>query len=351
MMKQIEWKNAKLYLLDQRLLPSEESLLECNSYNDVCMAISTLAVRGAPLIGVAGAFGVVLAGICENSSISLFKIKENIKKTALKIRSTRPTAVNLMWAIDSMIKVLDNDFSSLQDINKALLSKAMDIWNEDIELCAKMGHYGAELIPNNANIITHCNTGSLAASGDGTALSVIRHAHNAGKKIHVFVDETRPLLQGSRLTAWELSKYNIPYTLITDNMAAHVMKTKKVDLVITGADRIVANGDSANKIGTYGLSVLAKAHNVPFYITAPYSTVDLNISSGDQIVIEERNPDEVRCLAGIKTAPENCNVYNPAFDVTPSEFISAIITDKGIIRPPYTVNIKQALLGELTNAH
>lgn len=348
-MKQIEWKNEKLYLLDQRILPSKESLLECSNYSDVCEAIKTLAVRGAPLIGVAGAFGVVLAGIHNIKSENILEIKENIKKIALTIRETRPTAVNLMWAIDKMIAVLSDDFLTLQDINEALLNKAMEIWDEDIELCSKMGHYGALLIPQNANIITHCNTGSLAASGDGTALAAIRQAHREGKKIHVFVDETRPLLQGARLTAWELSKYGIPYTLITDNMAAHVMKTKKVDLVITGADRIAANGDSANKIGTYGLSVLAKAHSIPFYITAPYSTVDLSLSSGDKIVIEERNPDEVRSLGGVRTAPENCNVYNPAFDVTPSEFITAIITDKGIVKPPYTENLEKTLSGELAN--
>jgi len=348
-MRQIEWKNDKLYLLDQRFLPSEEVLLECSDYNEVCLAIKTLAVRGAPLIGVTAAMGVCLA-LNANKTNSLETLKKETKEAALTLRVARPTAVNLMWAIDKIVEVIDDDsIMTAEMFKKAVFGKAMEIWNEDIELCQKMGFYGSVLIPNNANIITHCNTGKLATSGNGTALSVIKQACQDGKKIHVFVDETRPLLQGARLTAWELSKDHIPFTLITDNMAAFVMKTKKVDLVITGADRIASNGDSANKIGTYGLALAAKAHNIPFYIAAPYSTIDLSISSGDEIAIEERNADEVRSLGGIKIAPEDCNVYNPAFDVTPNELISAIITDRGVIRQPYSVNLKQSLSGILVN--
>ncbi len=344
-MKQIEWNNNILYLLDQRKLPAETAILECKNHHDVCMAIKTLAVRGAPLIGVAAAMGLVLSSIA-NEFETAEELRNYVESAEKELRSTRPTAVNLMWALDRMLTAIDKPgYLTAESLRKLILEEAMAIWEEDCELCRLMGINGAAVIPDNANIITHCNTGSLAASGDGTALSVIRQAHRDGKKIHVFVDETRPLLQGARLTAWELSKDGIPYTLITDNMAAHVMKEKKIDLAITGADRIAANGDSANKIGTYGLAVIAKAHNVPFYIAAPYSTIDLGIKSGKEIVIEQRDPDEVRFFGSRQTAPENCNVYNPAFDVTPAELIRAIITDRGIIEQPFATNLKQTLCG------
>ncbi len=344
-MKQIEWKNEKLYILDQTLLPLAVNYIECTDYEQVCEAIKKLSVRGAPLIGVTASLAIVLASQ-QSIALDIDSMKKYLLNAAHDIRAARPTAVNLMWAVDRMIKIINADYVSKKTLKEAIRNEAFEIWEEDRQLCLMMGGHGLPLIPDEAVILTHCNTGSLAAAGDGTALSVIRHAHRSGKKIHVYVDETRPLLQGSRLTAWELTNDGIPFTLIADNMAAHVMRTKKVSLVITGADRIALNGDSANKIGTYGLSVLAKHHGIPFYITAPYSTIDLSIKSGNEITIEERSGDEVRSFGGIFCAPEKCRVYNPAFDVTPGELITAIITDKGIINPPYIQNI-QAVIGGL----
>lgn len=342
-MKQIEWSNGELSLLDQRKLPLSVEYLKCVNFMQVYDAIKTLAVRGAPLIGVAAAMGVVLASK-ESAFEPLSKIKTYTAEAALKLRSARPTAVNLMWALDRMLPLINSDEDDLTSYLKALEREALAIWAEDIDLCDKIGAFGAELIPRDASIITHCNTGSLATAGSGTALSVIRHAFRQGKNIHVYADETRPLLQGSRLTVWELCEDRIPCTLICDNMAAHVMKTKNITLAITGADRIASNGDSANKIGTYGLAIAAAYHGIPFYIAAPYSTVDLAVSSGKDIVIEERQPDEVCRCGDVRVAPEICRAFNPAFDVTPAELITGIITDKGVIYPPYDEKLRKAAL-------
>ena len=292
MIKQIEWKNDILTLLDQRLLPITEKYIECTKYDQIIDAIKTLAVRGAPLIGVSAGMGIVVAS--KETDKKGEELRQYVIEAEKKLRASRPTAVNLMWALDRMMPFIMSDPSDSEAYISASEKAALNIWNEDIELCRKMGEYGLEIVPQNANIITHCNTGSLATAGDGTALAVIRAAHRAGKNIHVFADETRPLLQGARLTAWELAHDSIPFTLICDGMSSYVMKNKKIDLVITGADRIAGNGDSANKIGTYGLAVSAKYHNVPFYIAAPYSTLDLSIKSGEQIVIEQRKAEEVR---------------------------------------------------------
>ena len=339
MIKQIEWKNDILTLLDQRLLPITEKYIECTKYDQIIDAIKTLAVRGAPLIGVSAGMGIVVAA--KETDKKSEELRQYVIEAEKKLRASRPTAVNLMWALDRMMPFIMADPSDSASYISALEKEALNIWNEDIELCRKMGEYGLEIVPQNANIITHCNTGSLATAGDGTALAVIRAAHRAGKNIHVFADETRPLLQGARLTAWELAHDSIPFTLICDGMSSYVMKNKKIDLVITGADRIAGNGDSANKIGTYRLAVSAKYHNVPFYIAAPYSTLDLSIKSGKEIVIEQRKADEVRTFGGVRTSPENCDVLNPAFDVTPAELIAGIITDRGIVRPPFTEGLKK----------
>ena len=339
MIKQIEWKNDILTLLDQRLLPITEKYIECTKYDQIIDAIKTLAVRGAPLIGVSAGMGIVVAS--KETDKKGEELRQYVIEAEKKLRASRPTAVNLMWALDRMMPFIMADPSDSEKYISALEKEALEIWNEDIELCRKMGEYGLEIVPQNANIITHCNTGSLATAGDGTALAVIRAAHRAGKNIHVFADETRPLLQGARLTAWELAHDSIPFTLICDGMSSYVMKNKKIDLVITGADRIAGNGDSANKIGTYGLAVSAKYHNVPFYIAAPYSTLDLSIKSGEEIVIEQRKAEEVRSFVGVRTSPENCDVLNPAFDVTPAELIAGIITDRGIVRPPFTEGLKK----------
>lgn len=340
-MNQIRWENNRLLLLDQRRLPAEVSYLDCGGYQEVIEAIKTLAVRGAPLIGVAAAMALVLAS--RNIGESDFEAyRGRLLESEREIRNSRPTAVNLMWALDRMLKALEQQ-TSAEEIRQALEEEALALWREDIELCRRMGQLGSELIPDGAGVLTHCNTGSLATAGSGTALSVIRTAWKQGKKIHVYVDETRPLLQGARLTAWELANDGIPFTLITDNMAGHIMKQGKIGLAITGADRIAANGDSANKIGTYSVAVLAKYHGIPFYITAPYSTVDMTLENGGGIVIEERSGEEVRNLNGCGAAPSGCAVCNPAFDVTPGELISAIVTDRGIIRPPFPENMKKMM--------
>ncbi|MCQ2735787.1 MAG: S-methyl-5-thioribose-1-phosphate isomerase [bacterium] len=340
-MKQIEWLNGTLRLLDQRKLPLSMEYIDCDDYMLVYDAIKTLAVRGAPLIGVSAAMGICVAA--RQAVKGGFDVQKYTADAEKKLRSARPTAVNLMWALDRMLPFIAA-YSGDNDAYIASLDKeAFAIWEEDIELCRKMGEFGLDVVPQNANIITHCNTGSLATAGDGTALAVIRHAHRAGRNIHVYADETRPLLQGARLTAWELDQDGIPFTLMCDNMSSHLMKTHKIDLIVTGADRIAANGDSANKIGTYGLAVSAAYHKVPFYIAAPYSTIDMSIKSGDEIIIEQRNPEEVRSLGGVRTAPEGCDAFNPAFDVTPNSLIKGIITDRGIIRPPFDINLRKLL--------
>lgn len=335
-MKHIEWKNHKLYLLDQRLLPNETRIVENETVEDVCEMIRTLAVRGAPAISIAAAYGMVIAA--EKYSAGQGDLQAYLEANHQALAATRPTAVNLFWALNEMKEVWQKaDASNVADL---LLQKAREIEADDIRRCQQLSDYGAELIPEQAGILTHCNAGALATGGWGTALGIIHRGYEQGKVAMVYADETRPLLQGARLTAYELMQENIPVTLITDNMAAHMMKQGKISMVITGADRIAANGDAANKIGTYGVAVLAKYHQIPFYITAPLSTFDLTIPTGKDIIIEERDGEEVRRFMGNYSAPKNVPVENPAFDVTPHELITAIISEKGILRGNYTEGIK-----------
>ncbi len=318
----LKWEGDSLLILDQRRIPHKTEFLECRDHEEVAQAIKSMAVRGAPAIGIAAAYGVVL-GVKKLSLKDIDVIIDVLSKT-------RPTAVNLFWALERM-RERAKTATSWED----LLEEAKKIHEEDVRANERMGEYGADLVPDNAGILTHCNAGALATGGFGTALGVIRSAVLKGKKVRVYADETRPVLQGARLTAWELMMDNIDVTLITDNMAGYLMSKGEIDLIIVGADRIAVNGDVANKIGTYSLAVLANHHGIPFYVAAPVSTIDINISSGKDIPIEERNPKEVVEIAGVRVAPEGVKVLNPAFDITPAELISAIITEKGVLRPPF----------------
>lgn len=342
--KTIEWKDDTLVLIDCRKLPVTEEYITCKNYTTLGKAIKTLGVRGAPAIGVAAAYGVVLA--C-NEAIEKTNDKEEfikyIKDGIKYLSTTRPTAVNLFWGLKRMENKLDSIKNlSKQDIKEELLKEANKIFEEDIETNYNIGKYGNEVVPDGANILTHCNAGALATAGYGTALGVIRYAHEHGKNIHVYADETRPLLQGARLTAWELVQEGIKGTLITDNMAGYAMKLGMIDMVIFGADRIASNGDVANKIGSYSVAVLAQKHGIPVYVAAPLSTIDINLKDGSEIPIEQRDKDEVRNLFGVQTAPKEIDTFNPAFDVTPNELITGIITEVGVLRPPYSLSIKKA---------
>lgn len=341
-MEPVRWTGKTLQLLDQTRLPLQEEYVECCHYEDVARAIRTMVVRGAPAIGAAAAFGVVLAA--QAAAAAGREVKEEVAKAVEVLAATRPTAVNLFWALNRM-KRKAKEVAHLPAVEavQLLAAEAEAILQEDLANNRAMGRYGAELVPDKAGILTHCNAGALATAGYGTALGVIRAAKEMGKDIHVFADETRPLLQGARLTAWELQREGIPVTLITDNMAAFVMQKGWVDLVLVGADRIAANGDTANKIGTYGLAVLARHHGIPFYVAAPFSTFDLTLKSGAEIPIEERSPEEVTAFGGRPVAPPGVKVFNPAFDVTPAELITAIITERGVIYPPFTENIAQMM--------
>ena len=321
---------AALRILDQRRLPVETVYLECTTTDSVIDAIKTLAVRGAPAIGLAAAYGLLLgrtAGQSPDDTLSQFEA------AASALIAARPTAVNLAWAVEHMMTCVRHEHRNAfrEGWADRLKHEADQLFDADRQACLTMGKIGARLIPHGGRILTHCNAGSLAVSEFGTALAPIYAAHSGGNPVHVFVDETRPLLQGSRLTAFELMAHEVPCTLITDNMAAHVMATHQVDLVIVGADRVAANGDAANKIGTLGVAVLAKHFNIPFYVVCPYSTVDLRTPRGADIEIEERAPSEVREVYGVQVAPQDVNVFNPAFDVTPAELISGIITERGLI--------------------
>ena len=331
----VRWEHDRLVLLDQRLLPGQELERVYGRWEDVADAIRTLAVRGAPAIGVAAAFGVVLAA--RASTATTFSALAADLDVALKgLAGTRPTAVNLFWALDRMRRTLEPlARAPLDEVRARLLKEAHAILDEDLAANHALGDHGAALVPARARILTHCNAGALATAGYGTALGVVRSAHAQGKVALLWVDETRPVMQGSRLTAWECVRDGIPHRLIADVVAASVMARGEVDLVVTGADRIAANGDTANKIGTYALAVLARHHGVPFYIAAPYSTIDPALPSGAHIPIEEREGAEVRRVGTHATAPDGSPVYNPAFDVTPSTLISAIITERGVVRPPY----------------
>ena len=321
--------------MDQTRLPLEEVERSCATWPEVADAIRTLVIRGAPAIGVAAAFGVALAA--RRSGARDFEgLLADLEEAIKGLGATRPTAVNLFWALERMRRlILAGRGRPLDEIRAGLLAEAQAILDEDLAANRAMGAHGAALVPAGARILTHCNAGALATAGYGTAVGVIRAAHAQGKVALVWVDETRPVLQGSRLTAWEMVKEGIPHRLISDVAAASVMQRGEVDLVVTGADRIAANGDTANKIGTYGVAVLARHHGIPFYVAAPCSTIDPAIASGASIVIEERDPAEVRQLGGRQIAPSESPVYNPAFDVTPAELIAAIITERGVYRPPY----------------
>jgi len=335
MIRPIEWLGdlpGRLRWIDQRLLPEREHHDEGASPEAVYDAIKTLAIRGAPLIGVAAAYGVVLGAQAGRDPVAV----------AAYLNEARPTAVNLGWACARMSRkanTLRAAGAAGDALARGLLEEARAVHAEDADMCARIGAFGAALIPDGAGVLTHCNAGALATAGIGTALGAIYAAHAAGKRLRVYADETRPLLQGARLTAWELSRAGIDVTLITDNMAASLMASGRVTCAITGADRIARNGDAANKIGTYGVAILAKEHGVPFHVAAPSSTFDLSIASGAEIPIEERGAEEVRALGGRATAPANVKVWNPAFDVTPARYIASIVTERGLIRPPSEASV------------
>jgi len=340
-MRTIDWVDGKVEMIDQTKLPHELVIIKCEDYQAVAEAIKTMKVRGAPAIGVAAAFGLALGAqnIKTDDKERFFRQLEEI---AQALRTTRPTAVNLFWAIGRMLdKAKANYDCSITDIKDLLIAEAKAMADADVNINRRIGEYGKTLIKDGDTILTHCNTGSLATVDFGTALGVIRAAHEEGKKIQVFADETRPLLQGARLTVWELQQQNIPVTLITDNMAGYFMQQGKVNLVIVGADRIAANGDTANKIGTYSVAVLAKENKIPFYVAAPTSTIDLSIASGAEIVIEERKAEEVTHIGGTCVAPVGIKVANPAFDVTPARYITGIITEKGIATYPFAESFKK----------
>lgn len=341
--KTIEWTPEGVALIDQRLLPSKEEYKVCRTYREVAEAIRTMVVRGAPAIGITAAMGIAL-GVKQSSATSLETLRAEFRQICDTLAATRPTAVNLFWAIGRMkdlFEELVKQGADLDVIRKRLQQEAQNVLDEDIQANKAMGHYGASLVPDGKAVMTICNAGALATAGYGTALGVIRSAICEGKKVDVIALETRPFLQGARLTAWELQKDGIPTTLITDSMAGHFLHAGGIGCVVVGADRIAANGDLANKIGTYSLAVLAKENGVPFYVAAPLSSLDLNIPSGDKIPIEQRAASEVTQIQGVEIAPRGIAVNNPAFDVTPHQYITAIITERGIARPPYTETLRQ----------
>jgi methylthioribose-1-phosphate isomerase len=351
-MRTVWWEEneqgAAVRLLDQSLLPHEVVYLTLTHEAQVADAIKTLKVRGAPAIGVTAAFGMALALrrlVQEHGdTLTVEDAMLHLQAIGAMLAKTRPTAVNLSWAVERMLDCAQKGLAesdSLEQLARRLHDEAQAIAGEDFDACLNMGRHGAELIADGATLLTHCNAGALATAGIGTALAPIYVAHQAGKRLHVFVDETRPVLQGARLTAWELQQEGIPLTLITDNMVGHFMQQGKIQGVFVGADRIAANGDAANKIGTYGVAVLAHVHNIPFYVVAPLSTIDLSIPSGALIPIEQRDPAEVTSVRGISIAPPGINAANPAFDVTPHQYISAIITERGIVSPPFTEGLRQ----------
>jgi len=371
MFKTIEWTDDGVRMIDQLKLPAQEVYVTCRTYQEVAEAIRSMVIRGAPAIGVAAAMGLAL-GVKNSGARTIPELRAEFEKIAETLSKTRPTAVNLFWAVKRVRGVFDQalalaadgatravaavspppptkdrrsetaatEAAIIETVKARLTEEAQRILAEDIAINEAMGKHGAALMPDSGTVLTHCNAGALATGGYGTALGVIRAAVAAGKKINVFADETRPFLQGARLTAWELAKDSIPVTLITDNMAGHFMKAGEIKAAIVGADRIAANGDVANKIGTYSVAVLAKENQIPFYVAAPLSTIDLSLASGDQIPIEERTPSEVTHWAGVATAPENVPARHPAFDVTPHRYITAIITERGIGREPYTESLR-----------
>ena len=340
MIQTLEWTDKGVSFIDQTKLPTEEVYVVCTTYQQVADVIRNMVVRGAPAIGVAAGMGIAL-GIKNSKAETVGELKKELDQICKVIGETRPTAVNLFWAIRRM----QDKFESLRvrpvaQIKRALIEEAQRMHAEDIAANQAMGRHGATLMPSSGGVLTHCNAGALATAGYGTALGVIRAAVEQGKKIHVYADETRPFLQGSRLTAWELMKDGIPTTVISDNMAGAMMKQGKIGAIVVGADRIAANGDVANKIGTYSVAVLAKENGVPFYVAAPVSTLDLTLASGDQIPIERRPDAEVTHVFGAAVAPAGTPVENPAFDVTPNRYVTAIVTERGVARPPYTESLR-----------
>ena len=331
----IEWVDGRIHLIDQTLLPNEFNQIYCDDVESVWEAIKSLRVRGAPAIGIAGALGAVL-GIWKSKATNYSDFAAELKKVTGYLATSRPTAVNLFWALERIEQTAEKHKDlEIAQLKNVLLDEAQNIIEEDRARCRAIGQHGLDLIRNGDTILTHCNAGGLATSDYGTALAVMFSAHESGKNISVYADETRPLLQGARLTAWELMQAGIDVTLICDNMAAQVMKEGRIQSVIVGADRIAANGDTANKIGTYNVAILANTHDIPFYVAAPTSTLDLSLETGDLIPIEQRAAEEVTEGFGSRTAPEGVKVYSPAFDVTPAHLITAIITEKGVAHPPY----------------
>ncbi len=333
----IAWVNGRIRLLDQTRLPHSVNWVEIDNWRDAADAIKTMIVRGAPAIGCTAALGLALAG---RSAIAPGReaFLDKLQIAADGLCNARPTAVNLSWAVNRLM-CLARTLPEVTEIKQLLIDEALRMLNEDIQINRTMGQYGAALLPDSCRVITHCNAGALATAGYGTALGVIRAAVESGKNVTVFADETRPRLQGMKLTAWELMESGIPVTVITDNMSAALMNTSVIDCVIVGADRIAANGDTANKIGTYGLAVIARHHNVPFYVAAPVSTFDFNLATGAAIPIEQRDPAEVTHLDDIALGPSNLTAWNPAFDVTPAELVTAIITERGVLKPPFSTSI------------
>jgi methylthioribose-1-phosphate isomerase len=352
MIKTVEWTNEGVRMIDQRVLPTEEKYLMLRSWEEVAEAIKKMVVRGAPAIGVSAAMGLAL-GASQSVGMSVADLEDDFTYMCQVMGETRPTAVNLFWAIERMRDRFNREKSrtkSVEEIKASLIDEAQKIFQEDIAANRAIGRFGAELIADGDTVLTHCNAGALATAGDyGTALGVIRGARDAGKRVAVIADETRPFLQGLRLTAWELAKDDIPVTVITDNMAGSVMQSGKVNVVVVGADRIAGNGDTANKIGTYMVAVLARKHEIPFFVAAPITTLDLTLKSGQEIPIEQRDRKEVTHIGGQQLAPDGIEVSNPAFDVTPNDLITAIITDRGVARAPYTESLRK-LMTDSTNA-
>lgn len=344
MIPTLEWTAAGVRFLDQTKLPLEETYVLATSYQEVANVITTMIVRGAPAIGVSAAMGVAL-GIQRSGAKSIDELRPEFDAIASTLAATRPTAVNLFWAIERMRQLFQTLAArpgiTIDAIRKALIAEANAMYDEDIAACKAMGAHGAALMPASGTVLTHCNAGALATCGYGTALGVIRAAVERGHKLHVFADETRPFLQGARLTAWELMHDSIPTTVLCDNMAASLMRQGKIQAVVVGADRIAANGDVANKIGTYGVAVLAKEHGIPFYVAAPWSTIDTATPTGDAIPIEQRPAVEVTHHAGKQLTPTGVGIENPAFDVTPARYVTAIITERGVLQAPYDESLRQ----------
>lgn len=343
MIPTLTWTDQGVRFIDQTKLPLEESYVLAATYEQVANVIVTMVVRGAPAIGVSAAYGVAL-GVQASRALTAAEFQPEFDKICARLAGTRPTAVNLFWAIDrvkGLFTRLQIQGASMAEVKQKILAEAHAMYEEDIEACKTMGALGAALLPDEGGVLTHCNAGALATCGYGTALGVIRAAVEQGKKIHVYADETRPFLQGARLTAWELMADGIPTTVICDNMAASLMRAGKIKAVVVGADRIAANGDTANKIGTYNVAILAKEHGIPFYVAAPWSTIDLKTATGESIPIEERPHVEVTHHAGKQLTPNGVGICNPAFDVTPAKYIAAIVTERGVLRAPYSESLRE----------